>query len=213
MTEQGLLDILAGISLAQAESAKAQAESAKTQALAQAKTEAVMAELGAAQAKTDLHFEEMSKVVAETSRKVEKVSKMYGGMSTSQGDFAENFFTNSLQRTLSIGGIEFDSMAAPLLLGKKGKTREFDIVMVNGASVAIVEVKYKANLADLDQVAAQIKAYRERQPAHKDFAIYAGLASLSVNRSIVKAARERGFFVLQQVGETMEVTSEGMRAH
>ena len=188
MTEQGLLDILAGLGAAQAEGLKRQAEAEARLA----RTEAL---------------------VAETSRKVEKVSKMYGGMSTSQGDFAENFFTNSLQRTLSIGGIEFDSMSAPLLLGKKGKTREFDIVMVNGASVAIVEIKYKANLADLDQVAAQVKAYRERQPAHKDFAIYAGLASLSVNRSIVKAARERGFFVLQQVGETLEVTTEGMRAH
>ena len=206
MTDQELRDIVGGLAVAQAKSAKAHA---KTEALFAAMNEAN----AAAQIKADFETAELKKVVAETSRKVEKISKFYGGMASSQGDFAENFFTNSLQRTLSIGGIEFDSMAAPLYLGKKGKTREFDIVMVNGASVAIVEVKYKANLADLDQVAAQIKAYRERQPAHKDFAIYAGLASLSVNRSIVKAARERGFFVLQQVGETMEVTSEGMRAH
>ena len=202
MTDQELRDIVGANAQALVALTTAQAEAEKRLT----RTEALVAE-------TSRRVEETSRRVDETSRKVEKVSKMYGGMSASQGDFAENFFTNSLQRTLSIGGIEFDSMAAPLLLGKKGKTREFDIVMVNGASVAIVEVKYKANLADLDQVAAQIKAYRERQPAHKDFAIYAGLASLSVNRTIVKAARERGFFVLQQVGETLEVTTEGMRAH
>ena len=108
MTEQGLLDILAGLGEAQAESAKAHA---KTETLFAALSEAN----AAAQIKADFETAELKKVVAETSRRVDETSRKLtevgirlGSMGQNLGDVAETFFYNSLVAAPEIGGISFD---------------------------------------------------------------------------------------------------------
>ena len=209
MTDQELRDIVGGLAVAQAESAKAQA-----------KTEAIMAELGlaqarteAAQAKTDLRFEEMSKVVAKTSRKLTEVGIRLGSMGQNLGAVAESFFYNSLKKMPEIGGISFDRVTPNMVVGTKAESSEFDIVLTNGATIAIVEVKFVAHVNDLNQIETQIKTYRALFPEHKDYAIYGGIAGLTVQREVLAEAKNRGFFVLEQQGKVMSSATEGMRAH
>jgi hypothetical protein len=166
----------------------------------------LVASLAIAQAKTDAQL-------SKTDLKLDKLAKMIGSMSKNQGDVAEEFFYNSLQKKLKIGDIQFDQIALNLLLGSKGKSQEFDLVLFNGKSVAIVEVKYKLHTNDLIQVQEQIKAYKKAMPIYKDFAIYGGVAGLSVPKDVIDQAEEMGLFVLQQVGQTMSSCTQGMRAH
>jgi hypothetical protein len=99
-----------------------------------------------------------------------------------------------------------------LRFGNKKLHNEFDIVLVNGKSVALIEVKHKAHVKDLDQVTAQVERYRYWQPAHKDFDIYCGLAAFRVPADVVSAAHERGLFVLQRQGGVFEADAGSMRA-
>lgn len=98
--------------------------------------------------------------VAETSRVIKEVGRRMGAMASNQGDVAEEFFFNSLDAKPQIGGISFDSVTPNLILSRKGKHSEFDIVLINGQSVALIEVQYKAHVSDLDQVQEQVQAYR-----------------------------------------------------
>jgi hypothetical protein len=55
---------------------------------------------------------------------------------------AEEFFYNSLNANPVIGLMEFDTVTPNLIMGSKQKHTEFDIVLDNVQSVALVEVKY-----------------------------------------------------------------------
>jgi RecB family endonuclease NucS len=112
----------------------------------------------------------------------------------------------------TFGGIKFDRVTPNLIVGTKKRQFEFDIVLTNVSSVAIVEIKHKAHINDLDQVEAQIKRYRELCPEYKNFNIYGGIAGFSVPPDVVKAAHERGLFVLKRKGEVLTADAKGMRA-
>ena len=74
-------------------------------------------------------------------------------MGNSNGDFAEEFFYNALLRgKRNILGEEFDEvMKKSNVTFNKGFEDEYDILLVNGRAVCIVEVKYKADSKDLPQ--------------------------------------------------------------
>lgn len=97
-------------------------------------------------------------------------------------------------------------------MGARQAHTEFDIVLINGQSVALVEVKYKVHMNDLDQAQGKIASYRRLRPEHKDFKIYSGLAGFGIPPAVVKAAHDRGLFILKRAGDIVEIQAQGMKA-
>jgi hypothetical protein len=186
MTDQELKDLVAGL------------------AVAQAKTDAQMAKTDAQMAKTDAQM-------AKTDAKLDKLTALCGGIASNQGSVAEEFFFNSLVSEPFLGDIQFNRITPQLIVGRKGKQSEYDIVMVNGASVGIVEVKYKAHMNDLEQVHAQIVRFKRDCPEFKHYTIYGGIAGLSVPKDVSKAAKAQGLFVLKRKGEKLNIQIDGMK--
>lgn len=172
----------------------------------------LVASLAVNSAKTDAQLAQTDAKLAATSAKIDRVAEMVGGIANNQGAVAEEFFSNSLAAKPQIGNITFDSVTPNLMFKSKREHSEFDIVLTNGKSVALIEVKYKAHASDLDQAQAKIDSYRRWRPEHKDFSIFAGLASFSVPPEVIEQARERGIFVLQRKGDVLEIDSAQMRA-
>ena len=195
MTDHELRDIVGGL------------------AVAQAKTEVLLAENVLVRAEAEKRLARTEALVAETSRKLKSIGEQFAGFTTNQGDVAEAFFFNGLLASPEIGGIHFDRVSSKVLVGSASKKTEFDIVMVNGASVAIIEVKVKPHENDLIQIQTQIDKYKTLFPEHKNFKVYGGIAGLAVPENVQKKARELGFFVLEQQGKVVSSATEGMRAH
>ncbi len=114
-------------------------------AVSQAKTDSQLAKTDAQLAKTDAQL-------AKTDRKLEKIGDMLGAFGRNLGEITEEFFFNSLGVTQTLGGIHYDFMDKNLTRQAGKLTDEFDIVMVNGKDVAIIEVKYKAHRDDLTKL-------------------------------------------------------------
>ena len=172
---------------------------------AQARTDTRMAETYAQMARTDAQM-------AETDRKLNKLSELYGGVSDNQGSAAEEFFFNTLNAKPVIGNITYDRVTPNLVASKPGSRFEFDIVLVNGSSVAVIEVKHKAHLSSLDQLEKQLQRYRESFPEHANYKLYGGVAGLSVPQDTIDEAHKRGLFVLKQQGDAFAVDASAMRA-
>lgn len=100
--------------------------------------------LDAQQAKTDAQM-------AKTDEKLKRLSELYGNVADNQGSAVEEFFFNSLRANPMIGGIRYGRVVSDMLVGNQGKQAEFDLVLVNGNSVAVIEVKHKAHLSALDR--------------------------------------------------------------
>ena len=222
MTDQELKDLVAGLAVAQAKTdmqlAQTDAQLAKTGAKIDELT-ALQASSSAKQDKFDAKLDRLAELYAvnpakkdQFDAKLDRLAELYGGVSSNQGSAAEEFFYNSLSANPVLGGIKFDRVSPNVTISSRKKQAEFDIVMVNGGSVAVIEVKYKVHPGDLEKAEKSLKRYREFYPEHKGFDLYGGIAGFSVPPDVAKAAKDKGLFVLKRKGDVFTVDAKGMRA-
>jgi len=203
MTDQELKDLVASLAV---KSDRLDAQLAETNAQVKAEmteTQRVIKEIGI---RLDAESTENNRFMKELGRRM-------GAMAANQGDVAEEFFYNTLFDKPEIGGIRFDRVLKNIGGGKPGKQQaEFDVVLHNGSSMAIVEVKYKVHPNDLEQVQQHMQIYREIFPEYKDYKLYGGVAGFSVPQDVVEEAHKRGMFVLKRKGDLLEADAQDMKA-
>ena len=194
MTDDELKALFARIAAAQD---RTDAQQAKTDAQ-MAKTAAKLAENAAQQAKTDAQM-------AKTDAKLERLAEMYGGVGNNQGAVAEEFYYNSLKADPVLGGVRFDFVDKNHTRSHAGLEDEFDLLLVNGRTVFVVEVKYKAHEKDLRRL-LEVKApnFLRLFPEYADREHRFVLAAFHVHDDLKRAALEQGVTVLQRKGDLIE---------
>jgi hypothetical protein len=158
---------------------------------------------------------ETAEQMKATDRKIEKVNKMVGGISNNHGSFAEEYFANSLQKGKNnFFGERFDRLLKYQLIEDKNKTRaECDIMLVNGKSVAIIEVKFKVREKDVEKVEKKVKYFREKFPEYQNHSVYLGLASMVFDENVELNCIKNGIAVIKQAGDTVIVIDENIKAY
>jgi hypothetical protein len=167
-------------------------------AVAQAKTEALMA-------KNEIQY-------AKTDAKLDRLAKLYGGVADNLGSSAEEYFYNSLAETKQIGDLHFDNIYERVKGGDPSNQLEYDIVLVNGNCAALIEVKYKVHANALTQLERQLNHFKTHFPMYERMKLYGGVAGFSVPDDVVQSAHEKGYFVLKRSGDTFAVDTQGMKA-
>ena len=77
------------------------------------------------------------------------------------------------------------------------------ILLVNGNTLALIEVKYKVPQNDVDKLKNKI-AHIRLMTSYKNYKIYAGIAGFFVSEDTKQQAQENGYFVLQRKGDVIE---------
>ena len=156
---------------------------------------------------------EMEKSRADFDRRMKKMEEQMGGWGNNFGAFAEEYFLNSFENhKQNFFGEKFDEIENNLKPKKKKNIAdEYDIVMTNGSSVAIVETKFKAHTKDVDKVKNKAVTYRILCPEYKDYKIYLGLASMSFYPEVEKACIAEGIAVIKQVGENIVINDAHLK--
>jgi len=150
---------------------------------------------------------------------VKDINSNVVGIGHSNGEFAEEYFYNSLKKKMEFAGVHFDLINTDFKLLRKvpdGRRIEdqFDIVMINGEAAAIIEIKYKARKGDPKQIVNQkVSNFRFLFPDYAKLKIYLGLAAFTFEESAEKEAKELGIGLLRQVGETIEYETKWVRAY
>ncbi len=228
-------EILRQLSISQSEAAeqhnKELAEFQRSQAEAAEQHNREMAELHRSQARTDQQLAQNSKDIAnllrsqektdaqllelrrlqeKTDARLDKVAQLLGNIGISNGDFAEELFFNSLYANPFLGGLRYDSVKRNVSNRRRNRDEgEYDIVMYNGDTVALIEVKYKAHINDIDKLLTkEPQNFRQTFTEYKDYKFYLGLASTVTDGKLITEAREAGIFLLTQRGQHIEVVNE-----
>jgi uncharacterized coiled-coil protein SlyX len=173
-----------------------------------------MAELQKSQVETSKQIAETSKQIAETGKKMaetdaklDRIGKMLGGISNSQGDVTEEFFYNCISDKVILGGIQYDFIEKNVTRRRNGAEDEYDILLVNGKDVAIVETKYKAHHQDLKRLLeSKYPNFKKLYPEYKDYCHHLNLASFHISDEIKELALESGVNILQRKGDILETT-------
>ena len=148
--------------------------------------------------KTD---EELNKLLK--SHKV--LGKMVGGIANNQGDIAEEFFYNSLKFKPTFGGIDYDFIDKNVTRIKNRIEDEYDILLVNGKDVAIIETKYKAHSSDIEKlVTEKYENFKKLYPEYKNYKHHLGLASFYINEDVKNEAIKNNVILVQRKGDLIE---------
>ena len=143
-------------------------------ATAQAQTTRLINDLAV---KADARQVRADKEMSRLEKLVESVTNQIGAVDRADGKVAETIFYTSLRKRPQLGSIVFDEVW--------GNTRprgndgpEFDIVLINGSSVVLVEVKRQARVDDFKKLTKQVKDFKTSYPHYANHSIYCALATL-----------------------------------
>ena len=210
-----------------AETQKKMAESSakvdKQIAESNARTDKQIAE---SNARLDEKFDRTDKLIAATTANIDKylaelkeARKDIGGISSSNGMFAESYFFESLKRSKQFGGINYDVVGGDLtntvsLPNGEQLDAQFDIVMFNCDSVAIIEVKYKVKQDDVKILTnRKLEDFKKLFIQYTNYKFYLGVAGFSFEKRAVKEAIKRGVGMLKLVGENLEIEDKHLRIY
>ena len=148
----------------------------------------------------------------EADERIKKLEELIGSQARNHGSFAEEYFFNSFENgQQNFFGEKFDKIKKNLTNYWQGVEDEYDIVLFNHTSVALIEVKYKAHENDIPKVLKKAETYRIIFPNYKDFKIYLGLASMSFYPDLEQACIEQGIAVIKQVGDAVVINDSHLK--
>ena len=175
----------------------------------QEQTEAQMAE-------TDKRLNELCVQTAETDK---RLNKLMAGNETMQSfikndsDACEQRFVDSLDsHDLKVAGVKFDEIYSNVRKKRGGKNIELDALLINGDSVALMEVKKKLHLNDVIKVRDNlIDRFRHLFPEHQAKRLLVLVAGESINADAEAKALESGFVVLSFKAHALHMQTQQAR--
>jgi hypothetical protein len=181
---------------------------------------AILQETAQAQKESRAEFDERMKKAdqqrekssAEFDRRMKKLEELTGSFANNQGLFAEEYFFNSFENgKQNFFGEKFDEIEPNVKGIKKGFKDEYDILLINGKSVGIVEVKYKAHESDIPKVIKKAETLRINFPEYQNHKIYLGLASMVFYPKVEEECVNQGIAVIKQVGDTVVINDTNLK--
>lgn len=183
------------------------ASQAKTDAQ-QAKTDEQLAKTDAQLAQTDAQLAKTDAQLARTDAKLDRLAEMYGGVGNNQGKVAEEFYFNSLKKAPVLGGIHFDLIEKNVTRHLANIEEEYDLLLINGEDVFIIEVKYRVHPNDIERlVERKAVNFRKLYPEYADYRHHLALATFAIEDNVRDLALQQGVTILQRRGEMIETVA------
>ena len=163
--------------------------------------------------KTERQMEKTERQIERTARKVDKVAETVGSWANNHGSFAEEYFFNSFESgKRSFFGEKFDAVEKNVKGIKREARDEYDILLINGKSIGIVEVKYKAHESDVPKVLKKVATFRVNFPDYAHHRVYLGLATLAFYPRLEQLCVDEGVAIIKQVGDTVVINDKHLKA-
>ncbi|MCL2101484.1 MAG: hypothetical protein FWH22_07205 [Fibromonadales bacterium] len=152
---------------------------------------------------------EEKKRTEEFDRKMREIGERIGGIGNNVGHHAEQFFQNAFREKLKFGHVKYDEMIPNLKYRGKTDKVEFDIALVNGDSVALIEVKNRIHPSAVKELAEEkIEKFKKYFPEFQGYAAYLGIAGFSFSDEVVDRASTYGIGIIGQKGDSVELKGE-----
>ena len=168
-------------------------------------TDRQLKETSQSQKETDRQLKESFKVIR---KEFSELKKYVGGIGRNNGDVAESYFYETLAKKMKIGNLNFHFIEKNVKKeNRKEKLKgEYDIILTNSDSIAIVETKYKVHQNDIEKIKSKtIPNFRKLFPEKENYKIYAVIAGLCIPDDSIKLAFDYGFYVLTHGGGRLKI--------
>jgi len=183
-----------------------------------AKTERQMEKTERQMEETKKQMAETEKQMAENDRKFALMRKEVAGIGDSNGLVAEDVVYESLLYDKLFGGIKFDRITRRMAGGidlpnGESVNGEYDVVLFNGTSIAVVEAKYRVRKHDVEQlINVQLPKFKLIFPEYAKYKIYLGIGGMSFDSGVEEEAQQKGIGTLKLGGEAVEINDKNVKA-
>ena len=163
---------------------------------------------------TGREIKETDRIIKEAGREIKNVSKTLGAWANNQGRFAEEYFFNSFEKgQQNFFGEKFDRIEGNVKGIKENFRDEYDILLINGKAIGIIEVKYKAHENDVPKVIRKAETFRGNFPEYQNHKVYLGLATLVFNPELEQDCINEGIAVIKQAGDTVIINDKHLKTY
>jgi len=149
--------------------------------------------------------QKLKKMFAETDRQIKAVNKQIGGIGNSNGEMAEEYFYNAFKADKFFANERFNKVRRNQIYRKEEIKAEFDLVLLNGKSAALIEVKYNAKPENIsiEKIIEKIKYFKILYPECERFKVYLGVAAMSFKEGLEAELHQAGIATIRPVGKKM----------
>jgi len=156
---------------------------------------------------------DMRKIREETSRELKELGHYVGGISHSNGALAEEYFYNAFKRNMTFVNESFDKIKKNLSYNNGDIGAEFDLVLFNGKSAALIEIKYNAkpDNIEIDTLISRVEVFKILFPEFAHYNIYLGVAAMSFRKDLVWRLHRAGIATIRPVGKKMVVYDKSVK--
>ena len=151
---------------------------------------------------------------AEINKILKELSRNIGGISNSNGEMAEEYFYNSFKADTTFANEKFDMVEKNSKRSRGELEAEFDLILLNGKSAAVIEVKYNAKPDNIriDKLIERVDIFKKLYPEYKNHNIYLGVAAMSFKSGLETKLHNAGIATIKQIGKKMVVFDKDVKA-
>jgi len=155
-------------------------------------------------------LQELRENIRETDRIVRRNGKQMGELHRRFGQLAEHLVAPGITKRFNEIGYHFDLVATKgaKLYDERGKIKaEIDLLMENGNTSIVIEVKSRPVIQDIEHHKKRLELFREQMNLINkgQRKILGAIAGAIYEDDVKKAVREAGLYVIEQSGDTMKI--------
>ena len=170
------------------------------------------AEAAVWRALADKRHAKVEKEMAKLTQAMRETRKEMGGMSNTQGRTTEEFFLQALDKDRRLGALEFGHIRPNVRAYDCGQEAEFDILMMNGEVVAVIEVKHTLRREDVKWMREwTLPSFRRFLPEYDDKTLAPAMACIIAKRDALALAYQYGYAVLRPGGQRVHADVSHLR--
>ena len=153
-----------------------------------------------------LQMKETDRKIQETDQIVKNLSKQFGDLGNRLGEFVEHMVSPALIRLFQAQGLEVHEVYHNVTSRRKGAL-EIDLLVVNEKTLVAVECKSKLVERHVDEHVARMDKIKQFLPLYAGHRALGALAAMVMDESVKAYAQSKGFYVLCQNGEGIELSN------
>ncbi|MEZ5672556.1 MAG: hypothetical protein R3E08_09295 [Thiotrichaceae bacterium] len=173
----------------------------------------------------DRKFQETDRIIKENNQAAEKRSqeldrsiregdrllrKQIGDLGGRLGDFVEGMIKPSAVRLFQERGIDVHKVSRNVEVNdtQLNLAIEIDLLVVNGDSCILIEVKSNLSLDDVNEHLERMEKFKPLFPEYADKKALGAVAGMVISDNVAKYAYRKGFFVIAQKGDTAIILND-----
>ena len=88
---------------------------------------------------------------------------------------------------------------------------EYDILLINGKSIGLIEVKYKGRKEDIPKIVNKARTFRVNYPKYQNHQVYLAMASMIFIKEVEQECMNKGIAIVKQVGDTVVINDTHLK--